>query len=327
MKGPNLQQVTRTGPSKTVFKSRWYRDRNGYVMAYHSFVKLYGAAATERAVEDGYLVCVGKIGLIDLAQAELRSACLISVDEEFAEAIRSGDPHRFAASIAFKMRPEDVPAPLRKKVKGVVFGKLYGGSNSGLAKRIGVGEAEVKEVDQKVFGRFKKLASWLKMIKEQGVNDLFIEDVFGRRRDLQDLMWNEGPNSVGRKACNTPIQALASHMAMTILTNTSRFLRERGLKTRTLFGIHDSTLLDIHPEDDLMAVCQCVQDGFMCLHDTPLRDMELWPFLPIEGELIIGKSWAAVESTAVDYFDKENNIFYKVSTQPKVVKTEELVLV
>lgn len=281
MKDPNLQQVTRTGPSKLIFKPRWKG---------------------------------GRFGLIDLKQAELRAACLISDDAVMAQAIRSGDPHRFAASIAFHMKPEDVPADKRKKVKGVVFGKLYGGSSAGLAHRIGIGVQEVEEVDKAVFGTFSKLAKWLRDIKRFGVDNLYVEDVFGRRRYLDELMQNEGASSVARKACNTPIQALASHMAMTILTETSYLLRTRGLKSRTLFGIHDSTLLEIHPDDVLTDVHQCIQDAFYSLNYTPLADLPMWKDLPIEGELVIGQHWAAVESTS-DYYDKDNNLYFDCSTQ------------
>lgn len=281
MKDPNLQQVTRVGPSKLIFKPRW----------------------------EG-----GKFGLIDLQQAELRAACLISDDEVMASAILSGDPHRFAAAIAFRKTQEQVSAAERKKVKGVVFGKLYGGSSQGLAIRIGVGVDEVEAVDRAVFGTFKKLAEWLKWIKRFGVDNLYVEDVFGRRRDLRALMQNEGPGSVGRKACNTPIQALASHMAMTILSETSINLRTRGLKTRTLYGIHDSTLLEIHPDDPMDEIHQCIQDAFYSLNYTPLSNLPMWERLPIQGELVIGKHWAAVESTS-DYYDPDNNLTFQCNTR------------
>lgn len=315
MRDPNLQQVTRTGPSKLIFKPRWYRHvKTGDVHPYDFWVKLMGASQCQLAVSCGNLVPAGKFGLIDLKQAELRSACLISNDHVMCQAILSGDPHRYAASIAFHLKPEDVPADKRKKVKGVVFGKLYGGSSAGLAHRIGIGIQEVEDVDRAVFGTFTVLARWLEEIKEFGVENLYVQDVFGRRRNLDELMQNEGANSVRRKACNTPIQALASHMAMTILSETSYQLRSRGLKTRTLFGIHDSTLLEFHPDDSVSDVHQCVQDAFYSLNYTPLADMPMWQDLPIEGELVIGNHWAAVESTS-DYYDKDNNIYLDCSTK------------
>jgi DNA polymerase-1 len=314
MKRPNLQQVTRTGPSKTIFKSRWYRDDTGKVWNILDFIQRYGVQRTLREIAHGRLACAGKFGLIDLQQAELRAACLISNDMVMAQAIRSGDPHRYAASIAFHLKPEDVPADKRKKVKGVVFGKLYGGSSAGLAKRIGIGVSEVEEVDRAVFGAFKTLAAWLKQIKRFGVDNLYVEDVFGRRRDLSELMYFEGASSVARKACNTPIQALASHMAMTILTETSINCRTRGLLSAPLFGIHDSTLLDLHPDESELEIHACVQDAFYSLNYTPLKSLPMWEYLPIEGELVIGGGWAEVESTS-DYYDKDNNHYFSCGTQ------------
>lgn len=314
MKRPNLQQVTRTGPSKLIFKSRWYRDDTGRVWNILDFLRRYGVQRTYAEIAHGRLQPAGRFGLIDLQQAELRGACLVSNDMVMCQAIRSGDPHRYAASIAFHLKPEDVPADKRKKVKGVVFGKLYGGSSAGLAKRIGIGVREVEEVDRAVFGAFKTLAQWLKDIKRFGVDNLYVEDTFGRRRDLSELMYFEGASSVARKACNTPIQALASHMAMTILTETSINCRTRDLLSAPLFGVHDSTLLDIHPDEPDWKIHEAVQDAFYSLNFTPLREMPMWEHLPIEGELVIGKGWAAVESTS-DYYDREGNTYYNCGTQ------------
>ena len=74
-----------------------------------------------------------------------------------------------------------MPADKRKKVKGVIFGKLYGGSSGGLAKRVGITKAEVEEVERAVFGTFKKLGQWLEYIKDAGVRTLESIDAFGRR--------------------------------------------------------------------------------------------------------------------------------------------------
>lgn len=327
MRDPNLQQVTRTGPSKLIFKPRWVVDgRSGEILEYDQVVRHIGAIGAADALASGRIQRVGKFGLIDLKQAELRAACLISNDPVMAQAILSGDPHRYAASIAFHLPIDQVPADKRKKVKGVVFGKLYGGSSAGLARRIGIGVDEVEEVDRAVFGTFKRLAAWLKEIKRFGVDNLYVEDVFGRRRYLDQLMQDEGASSVARKACNTPIQALASHMAMTILSQASYFLRTRGLKTRTLFGIHDSTLLEIHPDDNLHSVHQCIQDAFFSLNYTPLADLPLWQDLPIQGELVVGNHWAAVESTS-DYYDQSGNEYFECSTRVDDQEVDHLTVV
>lgn len=320
MRDPNLQQVTRTGPSKLIFKSRWWKLQNtGEVIDINQLIQLIGVEQVKLHVSTGNLVCAGKIGLVDLDQAELRAVALLSEDVALMQSLLTSDPHRANAARVYKMKPEDVPANLRKRVKGIVFGLLYGGGAKGLALRVGVSEDEVNKVLREFFGQFPQLAQWLTQVKDDAVRYLHSEDLFGRKRSFVKLMHDEGVNSVKRKGCNTPVQALASHMAMTVLSHSSIELRKAGLLTAPMYGIHDSTILDVHPLDDIERVANCVQAGFYSLNFTPLRELKLWKRLPITGELVVGNTWAAVESTS-DFYQPDDNVRFKCSThrQPKL---------
>lgn len=269
---PNLQQVPRTGPMKTLFSSRF---------------------------DDGLY------GLIDLSQAELRVAALLSEDDKFVHALMTEDVHRTMASWVYRKPPEDVTPTERKKSKAITFGLLYGGTSKGLAERAGVPVAEVEKVLKEFYSLLPKLMGYLERTGNQGIKNQWISTPFGRERSLKTLLLMEGPKSVKRKAVNTPIQGTASDIMLKILVYVSDELERRGFRSAPLFGVHDSTLLEI-VDPELADVVKVVQEGFESLWDTPLTQFALWKDLPIVGELVVGGSWAEVESTNEEHYNPQS---------------------
>lgn len=265
---PNVQQVPRSGSVKTLFVSRW----------------------------EG-----GNYGLIDLSQAELRVAALLSGDEELLQSLLQADPHRHNASRLYGKPPEQVTAVERKKSKAITFGVLYGGSPEGLASRTTFHVEEVREAQTLFSQAFPVLMQWLRGVEEKGMASLSITTLLGRTRELESVLSVEGERGARRKCANTHIQSLASDINLLIARSIIRSLRAQGLRSRFLFLVHDSIVLDIHPEETEV-VAELVQQAYRSFPEgTPLTALPLWGRLPIIGELIVGPSWAAVESTNEQY--------------------------
>lgn len=266
---PNLQQVPRLGPLKLAFTSRW----------------------------EG-----GKIGLVDFSQAELRVAALLSEDEAMAQALLSEDVHRFIASMVFGMEQDEITDTLRKASKKVTFGLLYGGSPRGISQRAGLKMDDIVQVLDVFFSQFPDLARWFKMMKRLSLTEDFVVTPFGRKRNIAEVLVAEGENGAYRKAVNTPNQSTASDAMLVVLWGIfKRLVAHRPpLRTRPIFGVHDSLVLEIGPgEEDIVA--EIVQDSFKDLWQTPLRDLPLFELLPLVGELKMGPSWASVEETNEGY--------------------------
>ncbi len=261
--GPNLQQVPRSGPIKNLFISRW---------------------------EDGY------IGAIDLSQAELRLAAQMAGDTTLRDSLLTDDAHRSNAALMFDKRPEDVTAHERTLAKTITFGLMYGGSASGLAHTSGFPEKQVAEAMRLFNSRFPILIAYMDNLKLYGEKNQKINTPLGRVRDLTNDMREEGPAAVGRKAVNTPIQAMASDVNLMIALKLDEILRRDGLNSLFLFMVHDSIILDVAPgEADRVAAS--VKEAYETFWvGTPLEDLPLWHTLPLTGELKIGKTWAAIES-------------------------------
>jgi len=284
---PNLQQVPRLGDVKRVFISRFPG---------------------------------GFIGLVDLAQAELRGAALISEDPEFIEALNSEDVHRAMAAKAFRKPEAEITPTERKRSKGVTFGKLYGGSNAGLAKRMGMREEEVASVERALFQAFPMLAQTLEDLAEIGISAGMITTPFGRVRDLREIIALEGEGSAGRKAKNTPIQSMASDVMLVITDAAQDYLDAHNARSHVIFGVHDSGLYDIHP-DEVQLVADAVSHGFRALNATPLAEFPAFKVIAFSGELIIAPSWAEVEDTNPAYKDPDYIYACSNATPGPVLRT------
>lgn len=271
-KDPNLQQIPRQGPFKTIFKSRWHQEGGNYA-------------------------------LIDLSQAELRVAALLSGDAKLSHALTEEDAHRYIASLAFNKPQDQVSAAERKASKAITFGLIYGGSTGGLAKRSNLPKARVEQILEQFFGQFSKLNMWLNNYRQASNYANEVTTLFGRRRDLSLIRHFEGSNGVYRKMTNTPVQSVANDIMLWIIRNTWRNLRLQGLNSRPMFAVHDSMLLEIYPgEQD--AVIPIIQDSFRSLRESPLSKLTLFKSLPIVGEVLIGPTWASIESTCEGFYDK-----------------------
>lgn len=276
---PNVQQVKRTGPIKTIFKSRF---ENGYV------------------------------GLVDLSQAELRVIAMLSGDSKFAEALLSEDVHVEMASISFEIPKDQVDATRRKKSKAITFGLIYGGSTQGLANRAMLSEDAVEHVLRRISENFPDLWKYIEKTKRLGIRNQEIFTLFGKRRSLRSLILISGEKDAARKAINTPVQGTASEITLFLMLKISKALYDHYKESMVIFGVHDSILLDIHP-DEVDDVAFYTQQAFRELGDTALSRMPLYPSLPIVGELILGKSWAHIESTNESY-DKDHNLEFPCSS-------------
>lgn len=266
-RNPNLQQVPRVGPIKLAFVSRW----------------------------EG-----GQIALVDFSQAELRMAALLSEDMEFVNALNSADVHRYIASMLLGLPQDQVSQTQRKASKKITFGLLYGGSTRGLAERAGLDESQVAVVMDRFFNVFPKLGGWLKAQDTRLASSLQIHTLFGRERDLTPEFTSGGRRNAYRKAVNTPIQSLANDCMLVVADQIVKSLRQRRLKSRPLFGVHDSFIMEAAP-GEAQAVFEVVQSGFDALWNTPLASVKIFKQLPLLGDLKLGVSWANVEETNEAY--------------------------
>ena len=186
----------------------------------------------------------------DYSQIEMRIMAHLSADQALIEAFRSGeDLHRYVAALVHGIEVEDVTAQQRSHVKAMSYGLAYGLSTFGLARQLGIDNAEAADLRNAYFTRFGKVHDYLESVVEQARRDGYTETMFGRRRYLPDLTSDnrQRREMAERAALNAPIQGSAADIVKKAMIDVDSALREQALTSRILLQIHDELLIEVAP--------------------------------------------------------------------------------
>lgn len=228
----------------------------------------------------------------DYSQIELRVLAHLSGDEHLCEAFRSRqDIHTQTAAEVFGIPPEAVGPEERRRAKAVNFGIVYGISDFGLARDLGISVTEARAIIERYFQRFPKVRAYLDAQIAFARQHGYVETMLGRRRPLPDIHHrNRAARSFAeRTAMNTPIQGSAADLIKLAMVQLFQRLEERGMERRLLLQVHDELILEA-PEAQVEATGQLL--GEVMAKAYPLS-------VPIEVELKVGTSWYDVEPVAV----------------------------
>lgn len=220
----------------------------------------------------------------DYSQIELRILAHMSGDERLLEAFRQGeDIHTTTAAAVFGVGPEAVTPELRRRAKGVNFGIIYGITDFGLARDIGVGREEAAAYIDHYFRKYPGVDRFIKKTiaaaREQGC----VHTLLKRRRFLPDLLSaNRMVRSFGeRTAINTPIQGSAADLIKLAMLRIDRDLRDQGLQARMLLQVHDELIFEA-PVREVPVLVPLIREGMEQV--VALR-------VPLEVEIKIGPNW------------------------------------
>ncbi len=220
----------------------------------------------------------------DYSQIELRILAHMSRDERLMESFRHGeDIHARTAAEVFGVQPGEVTSELRRRAKGVNFGIVYGITEFGLSRDIGVSREEAAIYIDNYFhqhpGVRRFIQETIATARERG----WVETMFKRRRYLPDLLSsNRQVRSFGeRTAVNTPIQGTAADILKLAMLSIDRMLREQGLQARMLLTVHDELVFEF-PGQERQQLIKLVRAGMeqAATLDVPLDvDIEIGPEL------------------------------------------------
>lgn len=220
----------------------------------------------------------------DYSQIELRLLAHFSSDNAFIQAFRDNeDIHARTAAEVFRVPLSSVTSELRSAAKAVNFGIVYGISDFGLAKNIGVSVKTASAYIKKYFERYPNVEAYLKDSVEKAKENGFAVTLLGRRRPLPELKSsNYNIRQFGeRVAMNMPIQGSAADIIKLAMVAVSRELKERGLKSKLVLQIHDELIVDA-PADEAQSVCEIMR---RCMENVYSLQV------PLIAEAKIGKSW------------------------------------
>jgi DNA polymerase-1 len=183
----------------------------------------------------------------DYSQIELRVLAHISGDQNLIEAFRKKqDIHLRTAADIFGIPMEQVTAEQRDSAKAVNFGIIYGISDFGLAKNLGITRARAKKYIESYLHRFPKVEEYMERIVKEGKTKGYVTTLFNRRRDIPELKSrNYNIRNFGERiALNTPIQGTAADIIKLAMIRVHDELRRRKLKSRLILQVHDELIVD-----------------------------------------------------------------------------------
>lgn len=220
----------------------------------------------------------------DYSQIELRLLAHMSGDERLIAAFNSGaDVHTSTAAEVFGVEPSQVTREQRSAAKAVNFGIVYGISDFGLAKNIGVSRKEAGEFIQRYLERYPGVKEYMGASVDKGKAAGYVSTLMGRRRELPEITSsNYNTRSFGeRVAMNMPIQGTAADIIKVAMVRVHRALKDKGLKAKLVLQIHDELIIDT-PSDEVEQVKALLAD---CMQNVmPLK-------VPLTAEVSSGYSW------------------------------------
>lgn len=207
-----------------------------------------------REIRKAFVASPGRILVgADYSQIELRLLAHISGDEGLIAAFNSGeDIHTSTAAEVFGVDKASVTREQRSAAKAVNFGIVYGISDFGLARNIGVSRKEAGEFIRRYLEKYSGVREYMHLCVEEGRKKGYVTTLMGRRRELPEIKSsNFNTRSFGeRVAMNMPIQGTAADIIKLAMVNVHRRLEEEGLRARLILQIHDELIIDTPLEEE-----------------------------------------------------------------------------
>lgn len=188
----------------------------------------------------------------DYSQIELRIMAHLSGDENMIEAFREGfDIHRATAAKIWKENISDVTDEQRKKAKQANFGIIYGITTYGLAQRMGIENAEARQLIDDYFKTFPKVQAYMEEAKEQAREKGYAETMFGRRRYLPDITSRNGTvrGFAERNAINAPIQGSEADIIKIAMIRIWRRFKDENIRSKMILQVHDELNFSVYPDE------------------------------------------------------------------------------
>ncbi len=224
----------------------------------------------------------------DYSQIELRLLAHFSGDENLIDAFRQGqDIHTRTASEVFDVPFLEVTPEIRRRAKAVNFGIIYGISDFGLSRDLGIGIKESEFYIKTYFSRYPKIKSYFEntiaMAKEKG----YVETLYNRKRAVPELkVKNKMVQNFGERiAMNSPLQGTAADLIKLAMIKVEAELENRKLNAKLILQVHDELLLTV-PLSEVSEVENLLRNAMSQVAELSV---------PLEVDVKIGANWYLLE--------------------------------
>ncbi|MBC8296910.1 MAG: DNA polymerase I [Pelagibacterales bacterium] len=226
----------------------------------------------------------------DYNQIEMRILADLADVKELKKAFKNKeDIHSLTASQVFNTNISKVDSDMRRKAKAINFGIIYGISQYGLAKQIGVSNFEAEEFLNSYFLKFPEIKDYMESTIKFCRKSGYVSNIFGRRTHItgiNDKNFNIR-NFQERAAINAPIQGSASEIMRMAMIRVSKKLEEiKKSSCKILLQIHDELIFEVH-KDDVIKYSQIIQEEMSSVKNSDLHSFSI----PLLVDVNVGNNW------------------------------------
>lgn len=228
----------------------------------------------------------GKIMEADFSGLEFRVAGELSKDAQIFEDVTTGkDVHKQTASIINQKSVLEITKDERQKAKAYTFAPLYGGT--------GAGEPDhVRNYFNQYFDIYTGLSAWHTQLKNQVIQTNTVTLPSGRQ-----LRWdNVERQSSGRvtyatQIVNYPVQSFATADIVPLACiRAFKELRKAKAKSLCVLTVHDSIVLDVHPDEEDLCM-KILVTAMKEVDDELKRRYNYQMVMPLDIEIKSGPNW------------------------------------
>ncbi len=226
----------------------------------------------------------------DYNQIEMRILADLADVKELKKAfLNNEDIHSLTASQVFGVDINKVSSEMRRKAKAINFGIIYGISQYGLAKQIGVSNIEAEEFLNSYFIKFPEIKEYMNATINFCRKSGYVQNIFGRKTHIvgiNDKNFNVR-NFNERAAINAPIQGSASEimrLAMIRINNEINLFKNESLKM--LLQIHDELIFETKV-NDLKKSSKLIRDIMISVKNSELHSFSI----PLLVDVNTGNNW------------------------------------
>jgi len=229
----------------------------------------------------------------DYNQIEMRILADLADVKQLKKAFQNNeDIHSLTASQVFNTDVKKINEDMRRKAKAINFGIIYGISQYGLAKQIGVSNQEAEEFINSYFLKFpeikKYMSSTINFCRKSG----FVNNIFGRRTHIvgiNDKNYNVR-NFQERAAINAPIQGSASEiMRMAMIRINNKLKKNKSLNCKMLLQIHDELIFEVE-DKEAKKVGNLIKDEMTSVKNSDLHSFSI----PLSVDINFGRNWGVL---------------------------------
>ncbi|MBO6280959.1 MAG: DNA polymerase I [Alphaproteobacteria bacterium] len=227
-----------------------------------------------------------KLVAADYSQMELRLMASVADIKALREAFEHGaDIHAATAARVFNLPLEQVDREHRRRAKAINFGIIYGISQFGLAKQLGISREQAKQYIDSYFNIMPEMKTYMDKTIEFAHRYGFVETPFGRKCSVPGI--NEKNQRIvsfaERAAINAPIQGGAADIVKLAMQQVDYALNEKKIDARLLLQVHDELVLEVRDDqtDEVAGILKNIMENIV---DTAVK---------MSVDVGIGSTWDA----------------------------------